>query len=191
MDNNYENVLNKKSDAEKSNLDRLVENGEVLSAVIQENAAAAGEGTERSAENLRSITQSNTEEFLRQGQQFGDQFRDAFGFGNVARFPWAEQSKRNFETATRCGTGLTRAFQDFSRSCLELGQAQLQRNVEGWQRLARVRTPQEFASVQTELFREGMQHLIEDSRTVTERSIRVAQDASAAFSNIAVQGSRA
>ena len=103
--------------------------------------------------------------------------------------PFARQSQQNFEAVTRCGTVLTQAVQDASRDWFELGQKQWQRNLDGLNKLTRATSLQEFTAIQSELIREGLQHMVQDSKAIAEGSVRAVEEASKAFSGVAQQSS--
>uniref|UniRef100_UPI00301372E6 phasin family protein n=1 Tax=Methylobacterium nigriterrae TaxID=3127512 RepID=UPI00301372E6 len=99
----------------------------------------------------------------------------------------ARQSKQNLEAVTRCGTVLTQAYQDASRSWVELSQKQWRRNLDGLNRLTQARSVQEFAAIQSELAREGLQHTVQDSRTIAQTLVRAVEEASKTFSSAGQQ----
>ncbi|UHC19885.1 phasin family protein (plasmid) [Methylobacterium currus] len=76
-------------------------------------------------------------------------------------------------------------MQDASRNWFELGQKQWQRNLDGLTRLTRASSVQEFTAIQSELLREGLQHMVQDSRVIAEGSVRAIEEAGKAFSGVA------
>ena len=80
---------------------------------------------------------------------------------------------------------LSQAFQDASRSLFDLGQKQFQRNLEGLTKLTRAKSVQEFTAIQSNLVREGLQHLVQDSKAITDTSARAVDEASKTFSAVA------
>jgi phasin family protein len=60
-----------------------------------------------------------------------------------------------------------------------LAQERLTKNVEGFTRLARCRSPQDFIATQSELARDAMQQAVETSRRIGQVSMRVADEAAA------------
>ena len=91
------------------------------------------------------------------------------------------------EALTRCGSVFSQALQDVSRSWFELGQKQWQRNLEGLNKLTSSKSVHEFTAIHGELVREGVQHMVQDSRAIAERSLRAVDEATKTFSNIAPQ----
>jgi hypothetical protein len=75
-----------------------------------------------------------------------------------------------------------------------VAQRQWQHNIDGLTKLARSTSVQEFTAVQSDLVREGIQQLVQDSRTITETSLRAVDEASRAFPGAAqpspAQGAR-
>jgi hypothetical protein len=91
------------------------------------------------------------------------------------------------EAVTRCGTVLTQALQDASRNWFELAQRQWQRNLDGMNKLARSQSLQEFTAMQSDLVRDGLQNVVQDSRAIAEGSLRAVDEASKAFAGVAQQ----
>ena len=87
------------------------------------------------------------------------------------------------EVVTRSGTVLSEAFQDLSRQWWGLAQHQVRRNLEGMSQLSQCRSVQDFAAVQSDLMREGLQKMIEDGRQIAESSVRAVDGASKAFTS--------
>jgi hypothetical protein len=82
---------------------------------------------------------------------------------------------------------MTQALQDASRSWFELAQKQWQRNLDGMNKLTRSTSVQEFATIQSNLVREGLQQLVQDSRAIAETSLRAVEEASKAFPSVPLQ----
>ena len=82
-------------------------------------------------------------------------------------------SAENVEAVTETGSVLVRGFHDVSREWVELAQQRLQRNAEGLARLAQCRNLQDLAAVQTELVRENLREMIDNTRRISERSVQV------------------
>src|SRR3954462_6353618 len=118
-------------------------------------------------------------------QNAADQFTRALGFSGEEGEQRGRQSVQNVEAIMKFGTVLTQAYQDTSREWYGLAQKQLQRNLEGLSKLAHCRSVQDFAAVQSGLIRESLQHMVEDSRTIVEISLKAVNDASKAVSGTA------
>ena len=148
------------------------------------------------AERLANFRQRATEDALKsvrsgadaasQGfQSVFDQFARTLGFSGEEGERRAQQSVQNVEAITKFGTVLTQAYQDTSREWYGLAQKQLQRNLEGLSKLAHCRSVQDFAAIQSGLVRESLQHMVEDSRTIVEISLKAVNDASKAVAGTA------
>ena len=190
MASDQTSAQSKATNVTKANIDRTADQGARLAEASQEGLHKMADLREKAVESTREIVQSGFEIASRQAREVSERFTRNFGLGGEDSQRLAEQSKQNMDAVARCGTILTQGFQDASRGWFEFGQKQFQRNVDAVQRLARVRTTHEFASVQSELLRENMQHFVQDSRAITERSLRVAEEAGKTFANVATQGGR-
>jgi phasin family protein len=109
-------------------------------------------------------------------KQVTDQFTRAFGFTGQSE-EVTRRATQNLEAVTETGSVLLRGFQDLSREWVELAQHRLQKNTEGLARLAQCRNLQDLAAVQTELVRENLREMIDNTRRISERSVQVASEA--------------
>jgi hypothetical protein len=141
----------------------------------------------QATETGKKMLQDGVETAAKHAREATDRITRTLGFSGQDSERLARQSKQNMEAVTRCGTVLTQAFQDASRNWFELAQKQWQRNLDGMNKLARSKSVQEFTSIQSELVREGLQQIVQDSRGIAETSLRAIEDASKAFPGIAQQ----
>ena len=54
-------------------------------------------------------------------------------------------------------------------------------------KLVRAKSLQEFTAIQSDLVREGLQHMVQDSKAITETSARAVEEASKTFSSMRQQ----
>jgi phasin family protein len=81
-----------------------------------------------------------------------------------------------------------RGFQEISREWLTLAQHRVQKNLEGVQAMASCRTVQDAVAAQTELVRDNIREMVENSRQIAEASVKVGNEAAQTLAN--VQGKR-
>jgi hypothetical protein len=175
--------------AAKANLDRATEQGTQFVDAARDGLNKIVDLREHATENTRHIVQRSVETASRQAREASERFTRTLGFSGEDSERLVRQSKQNIEAVTRCGTVLTQAFQDASRSWFGLAQKQFQRNLEGLNKLVHARSVQEFATIQSDLVRESLQHMIQDSKAIAETSTRAADEASKTFSSAGPQGS--
>jgi len=178
---------NKISDAAKDNINKTAEQGAQFVDLTRDGVNRMAEMRDQAAENTKRIVQRGLETASHQAREAAERFTKTLGFTGEDSERLAHQSKQNLEAVTRCGTVLTQAFQDASRHWFELSQRQWQRNLEGLNKLTRAKSVQEFAALQSELARDGLQHMVQDSRTIAETSLRAVEEASKTFSSVAQQ----
>ena len=161
------------------------------------NAEAARAGVERLADFRQRATEDawksmrGSVEAASQGvQNASDQFARALGYSGEEGERLTRQSGQNVEAITKFGTVLTQAYQDTLRDWYGLAQRQLQRNLEGLNKLAHCRSVQEFTATQSGLVRESLQHVVQDSRLIAENSPGAVNNASKALAGPA-QGNAA
>jgi hypothetical protein len=179
------------TEAVRASINKTTEQNTQFADAARDGMSKMTDLSQKAAENAKQIVQKNVETASQQAREAADRFTRTLGFTGQDSERLARQSKQNLEAVTRCGTVLTQAIQDASRGWFELSQKQWQRNLDGLSKLARARSVQEFVTVQSELVRESLQHIVEDSRAITETSARAVEEASKTFSSMAQQSSTA
>ncbi|GJE45388.1 phasin family protein [Methylobacterium soli] len=175
----------KLADTAKANLNNATEQGKQFADAAREGLNKMTDLREQATESTKQVVQRSVETAAQQAREAADRFTRTLGFSGEDSERLARQSKQNLEAVTRCGTVLTQAFQDASRSWFGLAQRQFQRNLEGMNKLVHAKSVQEFAAIQSELVRDGLQHIVQDSKAITEASARAVDEASKTFSNVA------
>jgi hypothetical protein len=177
------------ADAAKANLDKGAEQASRAARAAREGLSTVADLQAQAAETGKKIVQDGIETAAKQAREASERFALNLGFSGQDSERLARQSQQNMEAVTRCGTVLTQALQDASRNWFELAQKQWQRNLDGMNKLARSQSLQEFTAVQSDLVREGLQSIVQDSRAIAETSLRAVDEASKAFSGTAQQSS--
>jgi hypothetical protein len=177
----------KVADATKANINKTTEQSAQFVDAAREGVNKMVDLRERATENTKQLVQKSVETASHQAREAADRFTKTLGFSGEDSERLARQSKQNMEAVTRCGTVLTQAFQDASRSWFGLAQKQWQRNLEGVTKLTHAKSVQEFTAIQSDLVREGLQHMVQDSKAITETSARAVEEASKTFSAAAQQ----
>jgi len=156
----------KLTDTAKTNLNRTAEQGARFVDAAQDGLNKIADLRDQTAENTKQVVQRSVETISQQAREATDRLTRTLGFTGEDSERLARQSKQNLEAVTRCGTVLTQAYRDASRHWFELGHRQWQRNLDGLNKLTRAKSVQEFTAIQSELAREGLQHMVQDSRTI-------------------------
>src|SRR5215211_2166050 len=156
------------------------------------NADAARAGVEKLANFRQRATadawksmESSVDAASQGFQNASDQFARTLGFTGEDSERLARQSGQNVEAITKFGIVLTQALQDTSREWYGLAQKQLQRNLEGLSKLAHCRSVQDFAATQSGLIRESLEHMVEDTGSIAEISLKAVNDARKAVAGTA------
>ena len=145
---------------------------------------SVAELNEKATSDTDKLLQTSIDAAALHANEASQRVSRAFGFSGEGSQRLAEQSKENMDTVARCGTMLTQAFQDTSRGWLELTQKQWQRNLEGMQRLAGAKSVQEFSTTQSELLRDGLEHMVRDGQAIAETSLKAIEKARDTFPTI-------
>ncbi len=162
-----------------------------------ESIESAREGARQLADTTRQAAQA-TQETVRAAidtasqtfQRSADQLARSFGFSGQQGEELARQSTRNLEAMTECGTILLRGLQEISREWIGLAQHRLQKNLDGMQALTACQTVQDLVATQTELVRDNMQEIVENSRHIAEKSVAVANEAAQTLTRSKKSGPR-
>ncbi|ACL55131.1 phasin family protein [Methylobacterium nodulans] len=166
------------ADPAQESVDRAAETGSEAVNLAKENLSRVSDLRDRAADNALQVVQMSVETIARNTRELNDQITRTFGFGSEDSERLADQSRQNAEAIARCGTVLTQAVQDAFRNSFELGQKRWQSNLDGLNKLTRARSVHELAMLQSEVARESLQNLVQDTRTVAESSLRAFEEAS-------------
>jgi hypothetical protein len=129
----------------------------------------------RTAETARENVRSSLDTAAQGFQRLTEQFTNLTGLAEAEEL--ARRSLDNFQAVSDSSTVLARGIQEASQVWFSLAQERLTKNVEGFTRLARCRSPQDFIATQSELARDAMQRAVETSRRIGQVSMRVADEA--------------
>ena len=130
--------------------------------------AGVREATDRAEDVMKTGIQA--------AQRVAEEFGRVLGVGGQNE-DLTRQASQNLEAITETGSVLIRGFQDVSREWLELMQERLRKNAEGMTKLAQCRTLPDFAAVQSDLARDNLNQIIDLTRRIAERSMKVADEA--------------
>ncbi|GJE55499.1 MULTISPECIES: phasin family protein [Methylobacterium] len=131
--------------------------------------------------------QDNVQNVSRQVFEATERLTRGFNLSKEDAERFASQSRQNLDAVTRCGTVLSQGFQEASRHWIEFSQKQFQRNLAAVNRLAQAKTLQEFAAIQSDVVREGLESFVTDSKGIAETSLKHAEEAGKIFSGAAKQ----
>src|SRR3954454_12282187 len=149
-------------------------NGDDARAGIEKLADFRQRATDGAWKSMESGVEAASQGF----QDASNQFARTLGFSGEEGERLARESGQNVEAITTFGTVLTQACQDASREWYGLAHKQLQRNLEVMSKLANCRLVQNFTATQSGLVRESLEHMVEDSRSIADISLKAVNDAS-------------
>jgi len=133
---------------------------------------AAGAIGRESAETTETLARTGAES----ARRAADEFARMFGVGGQNE-QVTRQAQKNVEVLSETGSVLMRGLQDVTTEWFDFMQARLQKNIEGMTKLAQCRSVPDLAAVQTDLLRENMQEMIDGTKHLAERSVRIANEA--------------
>jgi len=129
----------------------------------------------RTAETVRENARSSLDTAAQGFQSLTEQFTNLTGLREAEEL--ARRSFENLQAVSDSSSVLARGIQEASQVWFALAQERLTKSVEGFSRLARCRSPQDFIAMQSELARDAMQQAVETSRRIGQVSMRVADEA--------------
>ncbi len=106
-----------------------------------------------------------------------DQFTRIYGFDGEEGQRLAKQSSLNMDAIRACSAIVIQAFQGSTRDWFSLAQSQYQRNLNAFAKLSQARSVQDYLAIQSDLIRDSMQHLVEESGAMVQHSAQAVQDA--------------
>lgn len=145
--------------------------------------------TDKTVDNGIWPMPAGMEEAVRHTKEATERFSRSLGFSGEEGTRLAAQSRQHIDAMKQCGTVLTKAFQDSSKTWMEMIQGQWKRNLDGMGRLMQAKSIHEFSAIQGELIRVNLEHILKDSRTIAEGSMRAADEAGKSLAAVTPQAS--
>jgi len=145
--------------------------------VGEQTARAGADVARRSAEVARDTFQAGLNMVSENFQRMADQFTNVLGFHGPEAEELARRSSQNIQALTEAGSVLARGAQEVSQEVFGLIQERVRKNADAVNRIARVRSVQDFVAVQSDLARDTLWQVIEINKRVAERSLRIAEEA--------------
>jgi phasin family protein len=139
--------------------------------------AAAANTSERISGPAHDAARAGLNAASEASQHMADQITQLFGMTGEQSEELARRSAQSIEAVTEASTVMARGFQDLSREMMTLAQERIQRNMDAFAALSRSRSIHELFTLQSELFRDNLQHTLESTRRIAEVSTRMAGDA--------------
>jgi hypothetical protein len=139
---------------------------------IERTSKTARAGVREATDHAENVMQTG----IQAAQRVADEFGRVFGVGGQNE-DLTRQATQNLEAITETGSVLMRGFQDVSREWLELTQERFRKNAEGMTKLAQCRTLPDLAAVQSDLARDNLNQIVDVTRRIAERSMKVADEA--------------
>jgi hypothetical protein len=177
-------TVTKLADAAKAHVGKSAEQSTQAADGARVGVAMAANLHEKATLDAQQMLQTSIDAAAVHAHEGSERVIRALGFSGEGSERLVEQSKENMDIVARCGTTLTQAFQDTSRGWLELAQKQWQRNLEGMQRLAGAKSVQEFTTTQSELLRDGLEHMVQDSHAIAATSLKAMEQAQGTFKTV-------
>src|SRR3954453_375120 len=112
--------------------------------VGEQTARAGADIANRGTETARNVVQSGLNTATQTFQRVSDQFTKVLGFNGPQAEELARRSSENIQAVTQASTVLARGAQEVSQEVFGLIQDRLQKNMDGLNRIAGVRSVQDF-----------------------------------------------
>ena len=145
---------------------------------------ASVEMIQRNAETVQHTLQCSAKLAARMSERCADQFGRTIGFSGESAQRAAQKSSRNLEAIVQSGTVLTEMTQRLCEEWAEMTRARMDRGFDRIETLLQCRTPQDFAALQSELWRDNIETFLGYARKAGEHSARLADEARQRFGTI-------
>lgn len=139
---------------------------------------------------MHQVLQSGAELAARLAERSADQFSRALGLSGEEASQAAQKSSENFDAIMHSSSMLVEVSQNISREWSNFARARMEENVKRFEQLLHCRTPQDFAAVHSELWRDNLESFLQYARRIAETSMQ-ATDAAARRMSAAVEQARA
>ena len=162
-----------------------------VSSEASERAARAGaEMMQKNAETVHQALQSGAEMAARLAERSADQFSRVLGLSGEEAGKAVQKSSENLDAILHSSSMLVEVSQNISREWSNFARARLEENVKHFEQLLHCRTPQDFAALQSELWRDNLEGFLLYARRIAETSMQ-ATNAAARRMSAAVEQVRA
>jgi hemerythrin-like domain-containing protein len=167
-------------ETKRADAQRAREQGEAVQRVtegVADTMKAGVEGAQTVARTMQETVENNLgtlSEMTRRSTEYAGRL---FGLPSGNAEDLTGQTSENLRALTQSGTALARGFQDVSREMLEMSQKRLQRNLEGFNQIARCRSVTDLAAAQSSLLRDNLDQTLDNSRRLAELTIQMADEA--------------
>src|SRR3954464_14815365 len=143
----------------------------------EQSARAGADIARRGTETARDTAQAGLNTATETFQRMSDQFTQVLGFNGPQAEELTRRSSQNLQAVSQASTVLMKGAQEVSHEVLGLVQDRMTKNMDGLNRLAGVRSVQDFVAVQSDIVRDNLQQVIETNKRIAELSVRVADEA--------------
>ena len=145
--------------------------------VGEQTARARADIARRGKEAARDSVQAGANMTLLSFERINDQLIRAFGLADTQADEPARRSSQNLQAVSWATSVLSRGFQEASHEWINWAQECATGNMDGLGRLAGCRSVQDFVALQSDLVRDGLQHVIATNKRVAELTVRVTEEA--------------
>ena len=169
---------NKAVDAKANEVSNIAVESTAEAAEVNQNVAQIGTDIAHSVTEIsQQAVQSTLHMAVRVAEHSVDQFERAFGLSSPQAQASVQQASHNLQAIAECSSVLAQGMQDISREWLDWAQKRMQRQLEGMDALLGSRTAQELMAAQSALMRGNLELLLDSSRRIAERSVKMAEEA--------------
>jgi hypothetical protein len=154
--------------------------GQIGRSALDASERATHSGAEmmqHNAEVIRRMWQSSLDVFSRMGGRPAEDFARLFGMSGEDVRSANEQSSRNVDAIVESSAVLTQGLDGISREWFDFARKRIEHNLQRFNDLARCRSPQQFAAVNSDILRDNIEDLLHSSRRVAEMSAQLAEHA--------------
>lgn len=162
-----------------------------MADIGERTARANAEMVEGNTRAMHQMWQSGSELASRLASRSVDQFARTLGVTNDEAEDIAQQSSRSLGAIVQSTALLSNGMRAVWTESFELMRRQFERSLDHMDELARCRTPQELAAVQSDAVRRQLEAMIQSTHRIAEISLQTAGEASRQVSETVERVARA
>jgi phasin family protein len=164
-------------EATRRTTEQVTQAARTMAATGEQTARAGAEAVRQGSETVRNARESSNQIATQVTDRSLDWMSRTFGLSANGGQDLLQQSSRNIGIILETSTALATGMQSVSREWMSFAQKRIQQNFDRIDSLMNSRTPHELIVAQTDLVRDNLEDLLQNSRRISEMAARMTEEA--------------